>query len=98
MGHITTLTKNLRLKSRIFSEGSQTLALTVQQNSLMVLHPRDIAFGSLTEAKMSSVFCEGSFTDEYTFVDFAIERFRTQQPYLYGLTKANEIIIFDFRH
>jgi len=37
-GHITTLVKNLRLKSRIHSDGGKILQATAYTNAMMLLH------------------------------------------------------------
>ena len=71
-GHITTLVKNLRLKARIHAEGSgdDILGSTNYAGAMMVLHRKDVAFTGLQDNKMAPIYCEGSFTGEYDFVEF----------------------------
>ena len=69
--------KNLRLKSRIYSQGSgEIIQLVTSSSYLMILHERDVAFTSLHDNKIGSVFCEGSFTGEYSFEQIVLEKHR----------------------
>ena len=97
-GHMTTLVKNLRLKHRIYSDNADIRALDVFSSQLLVLHPHDISFSSVTDNKVDQFYCEGSFTGEYEFIEMQLERHRHLQSYIYGLTTGNQIIIFDYKY
>ena len=97
-GHINMLVKNLRLKARIYSDGDDITALNVHGGSMMIMHRRSIAFSTGVDNKIAGFYCEGSFTDEFTFRDFQVEKFRPNQNFIYALTKENDIVIFDYKY
>ena len=63
----STLVKNLRLKSRIYSDGGHITAMRSIQGHVMIMHPKDVAFSSLPDNAIGSIYCEASFTGEYKF-------------------------------
>ena len=85
-GHISTLIKNLRLKSRIHSDGNKVVELTSHGMSLLIVHPMDVAFSGLSDNKISPFYCEGSFKTEESFTHVSIEKYRPTQNYLYVMT------------
>ena len=95
---MSTLVKNLRLKSRIFTDHADVRAMDVFGSNLLILHPNDVSFTGIIDNMISQVYCEGSFTGEFEFAQFQLERHRHQQSYIYGLTTSNEIIIFDYKY
>ena len=97
-GHMTMLVKNLRLKARIYSDGAEITSVGMQGSQMMIMHKKDIAFSTLIDNKIANFYCEGSFTDEFEFRDFQIEKFRPNQSFLYALTMENDIVIFDYKY
>jgi len=57
-----------------------------------------VAFATLQDNKIANFFCEASFTAEYDFYDFAVERYRVNHNYIYGLTTAGDVAIFEYKH
>jgi hypothetical protein len=45
--------------------------------NLMIMHPKDVAFSSLTDNLIGSFYCEASFTGEYKFEQLSLEIYRT---------------------
>ena len=51
----------------MYSDGNQITAMRSTQGHLMIMHPKDVAFSSLTDNALGSFYCEASFTGEYKF-------------------------------
>lgn len=66
-GHMTTLVKNLRLKSRIFTDHANIKAMDVVSTNVLLLHSHDVSFSGISDNTISQFYCEGSFTGEYEF-------------------------------
>ena len=67
--------------------------------ALFIIHPTDIAFTVLSDNVIAPFYCEASFTGEFQFDQVQPERYRSQQTYLYALTKSNdEIIVYSYKY
>ena len=65
---MTTLVKNLRLKSRIYTDHADIKAMDIISTNLILLHSHDISFSAVSDNTVSQFYCEGSFTNEYEFL------------------------------
>ena len=80
-GYLTSISKNLKLKSRINTQERIKQILNVN-NRVAVLLPDAIAFSTIVDGKLSPGYCENgmkSLTKGEEFVQMAAETFRTKQ-------------------
>lgn len=97
-GYLTTLVKNLRLKSRIHSATNDIIQLKTQNNNLMILQERAIGFSAIFDNKIAPFYCEGSFSSKLPFVAFEVENYRAQSTFMYAHRSNGEITVFDFNY
>ena len=78
-GYILVLTRNLRLKTRIYTNGKDIKNIVVIKDILAIVHQSDIAFSKLLDDQIYPWYCEGSFSGEYDLTSIVVpESYRTQ--------------------
>ena len=100
-GHLTSLVKNLRLKSRIYTSSNGSPILDIQESSthLLILHSKDIAFTSILDNSIAPIHCEASFTNEFNFAQFSVEKFRPAASgnNIFILTEQNQLLVYEYK-
>ena len=97
-GYLTAITRDLKLKTRFFSESEHVGALQSFGTSSYVLQKNALAFTSLTDGSMIPYYCEGGFRDDYSMVAAVgdgVLKSDDGAPHLYVLTTLNEVMVFE---
>eukprot|EP00347_Sterkiella_histriomuscorum_P012430 403368609 len=89
-GYINVFFKNLRFKTRFFSETEKVSYITKNSNNLMIARNNSIAFVRVFENKLAPNYCESGTSN--------LKKIGSDNLHLgilYGLSENNEVFIFD---